>query len=600
MGLAWALLLLVTAQAGSQDGPNPGRIRELINQFRSNDARKREEAETLLRNMGQAAIPELELAAKDSDPEVASRAGQLIRDYIVRSTLGPELAKAMPGAAQRLVQGDAHTWTEIFLEATDDRSVAFPGIRRSDLDPIVRRAVDGAKTPAEKTTVCERATRWNLMSIEAALPNLLTDPDASVRTGAAYSVSVLRFRRLATNVRPLLGDENPEVRSWAIIALGAVEAKEYAPQLIALLGDPKVRNQAARVLGRWKTKEAVPFIRNLLKAEDAGTRDEGIRAFADLGAQETADEILALALHPSGAHAATGMQVYSQLAGPEGNPKLIAVLRDTKLHPIFRMNAERVLVSLKAAEATPAFVSLLKDRDKALRHYAVSGLLAVGPEAAAPGILPLLDRPQLEECWGALRACQLLDLCGGLEKATALLSHGNWEIREEAVSAVAKLGGPKTADAIAPLLKDPENSVQLRAASALCLLGDRRGAPLLLEQSYTLSALNGLRWRAAWEALRARPAVQVSGDTKRMMEILVMDPKLTLEWPSELSPELSKWAQNGHLILQPGERMDWGTALDLILDGKMDAVLEEHRLRVLPHVEAIRFWKDWLRAAEGK
>jgi HEAT repeat protein len=572
----------------------------LINQLRSNDVRNREEAEILLRNIGQAAISELELAAKDADPEVASRATQLIRDHIVRSTLGPALSKAMPGAAQRLFQGDAHTWTEIFLEATDDRSVTYPGLRRLDLDPIVHRALDGARTPAEKASVCERAARWNLVSIEAALPKLLTDPDASVRTGAAYSVSVLRFTHLAANVRPLLDDKNPQVRSWAIIAIGAVEAKEYAPQLIALLADPRDRNQAARVLGRWRTKEAIPFIRTLLKADDANTRDEGIRALADLGARETADEILALALHPTGAHADVGMRVYSQLSGPEGNSKLIAVLRDPKLHPIYRISAERVLVSLKAAEATPAFVSLLKDRDKALRHYAVSGLLAVGPEAAAPSILPLLDRPQLEECWGALRACQLLHLQGALEKATALLSHGNWQIREEAVGAVAMLGGPKMADAIALLLQDPERSVQLSAASALCLLGDRRGAPLLLEQSYTLSALNGLRKRTAWEALRPRPLAQLAGDPKRMMEILIMDPKLTLEWPSELSPELSKWAQTGRSLLQAGERMDWGTAVDLVLDGKMDVILEEDRLRILPHPEAIRFWKDWLLAAEGK
>lgn len=323
MGLAWTFLLLVTAQAGSQGEPNPERIQQFINQFRSTDARKREEAEALLRNMGQAAIPELELAAKDPDPEVASRAAQLIRDHIVRSTLGPELAKSMPGAAQRLIQGDAHTWTEIFLEATDERSLAYPGLRRPDLGPMVHRALDGAKTPAEKAAICERAARWNLISIEAALPKLLTDPDASVRAGAAYSVSVLKFARLAANLRPLLGDENPQVRFWAITAIGAVEAKEYAPQLIALLGDPRDRNQASRVLGRWKTKEAIPFIRNLLKADDAITRDEGIRAFADLGAPETADEILALALHPSGAHAEVGMHVYAQLSGPEGNPKLI-------------------------------------------------------------------------------------------------------------------------------------------------------------------------------------------------------------------------------------------------------------------------------------
>jgi HEAT repeat protein len=600
MGLAWTVLLLAVAQAGSPDEPRPENIRKLITQFRSNDAQKREEAEILLRKMGQAAIPELEVASKDPDPEVASRASQLIRDHIVRTTLGPDLAKALPGAAQRLMHGDAHTWTEIFLEATDDRSLTFPGLRRLDLDPIVHRALEGAKTPAEKAAICERAGRFGLVSIEAALPKLLTDPDGSVRIGAAYSVNALRLGRLAANLRPLLEDKDPQVRFWAITAIGTVDAKEYAPQIIALLSDPKDRLQAARVLGRWKVKEAIPFIKILLKAEDASTRDEGIRALSDLGAQEVSDEILAVALHPSGAHAAVGMQVYSKLAGPEGNSKLIAVLRNSKLHPIYRIEAERVLVGLKAAEATTAFVPLLKDRDKALRHYAVSGLLAVGPEGATPGVLSLLDRPELEECWGALRACQLLNIRDALEKAIALLSHGNWQIREEAVGAVAKLGGPEKAEAIVPLMQDPERSVQLKAASSLCLLGDRRGAPLILEQSYTLSALNGLRKRAAWEALRARPLAQLAGDPKRMLEILVMDPKLTLEWPSELSPELSKWAQNGRLILQAGERMDWGTAVDLVLDGKMDFILEEDRLRVLPHAEAIQFWKDWLLAAERK
>jgi hypothetical protein len=114
-----AILVLVL-----QDDPAV-KTRRLIDRLRSENIAEREEATKGLKELGEAAKPELEKAAKDADAEFASRARYLLRRLELRATLSSNLLKAVPDAADRLADGAGSAWTEVFQQATayDERGM---------------------------------------------------------------------------------------------------------------------------------------------------------------------------------------------------------------------------------------------------------------------------------------------------------------------------------------------------------------------------------------------------------------------------------------------------------------------------------------------
>ena len=73
-----------------------------MEKLRSDDIKEREAAMRQLKELGRAAVPELEKAAKDPETEVAGRARFLLRLFAVRDLITPGLKKAMPGIEEQL------------------------------------------------------------------------------------------------------------------------------------------------------------------------------------------------------------------------------------------------------------------------------------------------------------------------------------------------------------------------------------------------------------------------------------------------------------------------------------------------------------------
>ena len=94
--LIGAVLALVTVQEDDAGAA------ELVIRLRSDSLEEREKATRRLKEMGKAALPALEKAARDKDVEVASRARHLLKVHGVREKLSEGLLKAMPGVEDRL------------------------------------------------------------------------------------------------------------------------------------------------------------------------------------------------------------------------------------------------------------------------------------------------------------------------------------------------------------------------------------------------------------------------------------------------------------------------------------------------------------------
>jgi len=151
------------------------------------------------------------------------------------------------------------------------------------------------------------------------LIHALSDPDANVREAAAQALGFIGDARASTPLANALGDSDkyvrkraasalmllapspqafaalsdaaindpyPEVRRYAVEALGLAEAPAAAETLTQALGDEgsaEVRAAAARYLGRFGDAKAVPALIARFTDEDADVRWAAVRSVGQLG-----------------------------------------------------------------------------------------------------------------------------------------------------------------------------------------------------------------------------------------------------------------------------------------------------------------------------
>ncbi len=174
--MALFLLFLVSTSDGSS----------LIERLRSDSVEEREEAAAGLRALGEAAIPELEGALKDPDPEVAARARDLLRIYpgTMLYRLRLERTDRASGRA-RFELGDYCLSLALYRQAMEEYEVA------ARLDVDCRKSWSARRTPfalsvieAADTHLREWHTQAALWCLRFVVENFMDDPAISKRVAS--------------------------------------------------------------------------------------------------------------------------------------------------------------------------------------------------------------------------------------------------------------------------------------------------------------------------------------------------------------------------------------------------------------------------------
>lgn len=265
------LAAFVLLQAASDDV-----LRDLVEQLGSDRIETRGEALRKLETLGRAAIPALTKAAANPDAEISSRARALLDRLMIREHLTPALEKSVPGIEARLLQGE---WREVFVEVAADlrqpeQSRRFAGVRPEDLSPMALMAISRARTETERCSVCEAVGRLKLKSAFPALLDWLKDDQPVVRMSVVTAARDAGVREYAAAIRPLLEDPLALMRAVAAHTMGLFGDQASIPVLRKLLADPSpnVRWWAVQALGELKAADAASDLEKMSADADVSVR----------------------------------------------------------------------------------------------------------------------------------------------------------------------------------------------------------------------------------------------------------------------------------------------------------------------------------------
>src|ERR1041384_4412257 len=107
-------IALSAAVAAQDDAAR--QARELVEKLRSDRVEERDEATRKIKQIGRAALPDLEKLVHDKDPEVKQRVQHLLDYFDIQQRLPETLSKAFPRLLDRLFSEGDQAWTDVFVK----------------------------------------------------------------------------------------------------------------------------------------------------------------------------------------------------------------------------------------------------------------------------------------------------------------------------------------------------------------------------------------------------------------------------------------------------------------------------------------------------
>ena len=593
-------MLLLLSLVLLQDDPSA-----LIEQLRSESVEVRESASKRLKELGAAAKPALEKAAKDPDKEVATRASLLLRILQLKSELTPGLQQALPNVVDRLAGNSGPAWTEVFLDASaaEGEVKKHKSITRSDLEALVVPALVGAVTNLDKIKVCWMASNWRLKSAVPEMRKLTRDPDVEVRRMSLVWLSQLDGRGAGDAFAERLNDAHDSIRQLAASMLGSYGTPAHTAPLRKSLedADERVRLNAAKSLGLLGDRSAVPLVVATLE-EGGAHRGEAAIALAQLG---EAPDKMALLLKDSDNDFRWYALVALEYVDARDQADAIAkFLEDAG--PGAPGHAARVLGSWKLTRYADRIAELVRAKGPGNHSLAVSALGLMGDARHAKVLLPVLKDASNYMRANAAESLEQLDARDAAADIAALLEDKDAFARWNGVLSLGKLAArmPESESkrwvaAIRELEKDDSDAVRLAAAMSIVRLkagGDEKAlvrnlAGTWFESWKTLASecsrlLMEIHERPGYEKLRRAVELKRDVNSGESLAAVLKESGLTLLNPADVRV-MGRYGK-GRVI----------SPLDIItsrIEEAGEPIVEKDTLRLMRREEALHYWMNRLK-----
>lgn len=509
---------------------------KLVDSLGSDRIQDREAAVRSLKDLGKAALPALQKAARSSDPELSERAKKVLRLIDIGSTLTPALRKAVPDAEERLDSGRA---AESFCHIAGFDAQGFlrcPTLTSDDLETPARMALQ-EKEPS--TAVLDAVDRWRLKTVAPRMRELLAAKhDAQIHLRAACILcrtlepsDVPPLIRVVWTFGHLVGDTNAlahrarwtslhAVAQWkgtpeaaglvkklkpfltskssgwaegAVRMLTVLDAQDAIPDLVPLIEERtpgEVRIASVQALSALGAKEQIGAVKGQLKYPWPNVAMEAARALLELGDPSAPDELVSIASRGRGYPQDMALEALSNVdpakipKSAEENAATLEILagpgaaavlakRLESESPNDRMLAAKGIGFLQDPAGIPQLLKAMDDAKPEVRAAARNGLLRLRAREAIPK-LKAGDKDDLD-------VLAKLGEKSALPAVRRLMQSANYSDRILACRYLAAIEGEKAEADLLTLLRDTDQYVRGQAAGSLADIGSP-GAVAALKQ----------------------------------------------------------------------------------------------------------------------
>ncbi len=384
-----------------------------------------------------------------------------------------------------------------------------------------------AGSPPERAAACAHLgtlTSARRKALEALSPAL---QDTHLRVVQA---AVTAYGRLAPRaeffslVREYFDREgDARVREAVVRSLAAFPDPETVAEIAEIFrgASPLVRTACVETAGAMGRNDVLPFLEEALGDGDLGVRNAALGVVVDLVAQGEldTDRMLLWLLRSSDLNVKRqAIEVVHQVGEPLRDlcPRLLKMLRDEDWW--VRERAVETLVEIAGDELTRHILKYLRDPSDVIRRYAVEVLARIADPTSIAALITTLEtdddwwvRERAIECFAAIGDPSVVpELVAVVEQAPALL--------RTAIPVLGTLAHPAAVPLLSQTLADPEPDLRLLAIEALAEVGDTGAAeaiePLLQDPDHRVRAAADqtlIRWKSEARTDGSRVAGQLSG-----------------------------------------------------------------------------------------
>ena len=257
-----------------------------------------------------------------------------------------------------------------------------PLVADSPHSQLMHDAYSPAVLSAEKQRRSKARVRLNQMGVKRLEPlmDFIHTQNIAIRIDAYLLVRKKPHDGKIEILATYLEHPSARTRSYAAFFLSLMDAPELSDQVRPLLNDPDTAGSAARALGKWNDREAIPGILKLLKHREERRVIQAINALRDIGNPSTVTNLLPFIDHPQASVRYPAERALIGL-GTNAAPQFIKSLPTAS--PRAKRHLVRALGSLRVKTARPLLESMREVDDWGLKGDVLRALksIAAGPQS---------------------------------------------------------------------------------------------------------------------------------------------------------------------------------------------------------------------------
>ena len=307
---------------------------------------------------------------------------------------------------------------------------------------------------------------------DTAIAALLATAEGPVRCAILPIVTAIQW---APAIRPLLDDEDPEIRALACQALARIGDTAAVPRLFAALEDPhpRVSLAATSAIHSLHTSDTEQQTLHVLRHGSPAARRHALRIVSYLGFTNAHREVSELIAQPDPRVRELAIATRGTLASPDVDDELARLVAPAQ-PPATRAAAMRAIALRGGTQALATLERALDDENPWVRYYACQGLGRASHAAAIPALVARLQDSSTQVRLGAIEALSSIDAPEAWNAVLAAAASSDPDQHRAALLGIGLVAREAAVPALLAAANSPDTATRIIALSGLARHSDPR------------------------------------------------------------------------------------------------------------------------------